>query len=49
MLFGAALMLTTLPLPVVAIQQAEKMWSLLTFTGDYGRLVYYLEPQLRLI
>lgn len=39
----------SMPLPVVAAQHAEKMWSLLTLTGNYGKVVYYLEPQLRLI
>ena len=36
-------------LPVIAAQQSEKMWSLLTLSGNYGRIVYYIEPQLRLI
>jgi hypothetical protein len=46
---GIFLFLASIPLPVVAAQQAEKMWSLLTLSGDYGRIVYYIEPQLRLI
>ncbi len=33
----------------VVAQQAEKMWSLLTLSGNYERIVYYIEPQLRLI
>lgn len=44
-----SLFLANIPLPVVAASQAEKMWSLLTLSGDYGRVVYYIEPQLRLI
>lgn len=27
----------------------NKLWSLLTLTGNYGTFLYYLEPQLRLI
>ena len=45
----ASLFLANMPLPVVAAQQTEKLWALLTLSGDYGRIVYYLEPQLRLI
>jgi|GEM_PF-1046295 len=48
-LINLSLFLVNIPLPVVAAQQAEKMWSLLTLSGDYGRVVYYIEPQLRLI
>jgi hypothetical protein len=44
-----SLFLANIPLPIVVAQQAEKMWSLLTLSGDYGRIVYYIEPQLRLI
>ena len=48
-ILGVFLFLANIPLPLVAAQQAEKMWSLLTLSGDYGRIVYYIEPQLRLI
>lgn len=48
-LISVWLFLANMPLPVVAAHQAEKMWSLLTLSGDYGRVVYYIEPQLRLI
>lgn len=48
-LLGIFLILANIPLPVVAVQQAEKMWSLITLSGDYGRMVYYIEPQLRLV
>jgi hypothetical protein len=48
-LIGVLLCLANVPFPLVAAQQAEKMWSVLTLSGDYGRLVYYVEPQLRLI
>ena len=48
-LISVSLLLANIPLPVVAAQQAEKMWSLLTLSGDYGKIVYYIEPQLRLI
>lgn len=44
-----SLFFANIPLPVVAAQQAEKMWSSLTLSGDYGKIVYYIEPQLRLI
>jgi hypothetical protein len=44
-----SLLLVSMPQPVVAAQQTEKLWALLTLSGDYGRIVYYLEPQLRLI
>lgn len=48
-IISISLLLANIPLPVVAAQQAEKMWSLLTLSGDYGKIVYYIEPQLRLI
>ncbi len=48
-IISLSLLLANIPLPVVAAQQAEKMWSLLTLSGDYGKIVYYIEPQLRLI
>lgn len=43
------LFLANIPSPVIAAQQADKMWSVLTLSGDYGRIVYSIEPQLRLI
>lgn len=48
-LISVSLLWASMPLPVVAAQQAEKMWSLLTLSGDFGRVVYYIEPQLRLV
>lgn len=34
---------------VTAAEQTEKLWSLITLGGNYGKIVYYIEPQLRLI
>lgn len=48
-LVSVSLFVVNMPLPVFAAQHAEKMWSLLTLSGDYGRVVYNIEPQLRLI
>lgn len=45
----ASLLWAHIPLPVFAVEQSEKLWTLLTLTGDYGRVVYYLEPQLRFV
>lgn len=48
-LISIPLLFANIPLPVMAAQHAEKMWSLLTLSGDYGRVVYNIEPQLRLV
>ncbi len=32
-----------------ATQQFDKFWSLVTINGNYGKNLYYIEPQLRLI
>lgn len=43
------LLLASTPQFATAAQQTAKMWSLLTLAGDYGKIVYSIEPQLRLI
>ncbi len=48
-LITVSLFLANIPMTAVVAQQAEKMWSLLTLSGNYERIVYYIEPQLRLI
>ncbi len=35
--------------PSWAVKSANKFWSLLTLTGNYGLFLYNIEPQLRLI
>lgn len=43
------LLMTNIPLTSYAVQQDGKFWSLITINGSYGRIVYYVEPQLRLV
>ncbi len=49
-LFRSIMVLLLLwPLCGITAQHSEKLWSLLTLNGDYGKVVYYVEPQLRLV
>lgn len=48
-LIAILLILGNITQPWAAVQQSEKMWSLLTLAGNYGKVVYYVEPQLRLV
>lgn len=45
----AGLILWFIPWIALAIQSTDKLWSLLTLSGNYGTFVYNIEPQLRLI
>ncbi len=47
-LIAVSLLLANILPPIVAAQETEKMWSVLTLSGDYGKIVYNVEPQLRL-
>lgn len=42
------LLLISLPFSSFAIQQINKQWSLFTLSGNYKKLLYTIEPQLRL-
>lgn len=37
------------PLNAYAADHLEKLWSVFTLSGNYGRVVYSVEPQLRLV
>lgn len=46
LLFVAFLSVTS---PIMAVQSTDKLWSLITLSGNYGSFLYNIEPQLRLI
>ena len=45
----ALIFLANIALPAIAAEQEKKMWSLVTLSGNYGNVVYYVEPQMRLV
>jgi len=45
----ALIFLTNIALSAIAAEQEKKMWSLVTLSGNYGKVLYYVEPQMRLV